>query len=168
MIGGTINQMKKILILLFLLTFVQTSYAVEFEKLNLPKQAINPGDFYYSPIRLWEKIIEKFQFSKEAKFKYAISQVDKRMSELGFAVKNKRLDEIQRPSQRLAYQVGTLTEFLVKQADKEMKEQLKAKINSFSPALAELRDNFPANSSYWMLVQHDINALKEYADKLSK
>lgn len=147
---------------------VQPVLANEYDKLNLKAETINPGDFYYSPIRLWEKIVEKFQFSKEAKFKYAISLVDKRMSELGFAVKNRRLDEIQRPSQRLAYQVGTLTEFLVKQADKETKEKLKIKINSFSPALSELRDNFPANSSYWMLVQHDINSLKEYSEKLSK
>ncbi|MDO8638387.1 MAG: DUF5667 domain-containing protein [Candidatus Daviesbacteria bacterium] len=160
--------MKKILVLLFLLIFVQTSYATEFEKLNLPSQGINPGDFYYSSTRLWEKIADKFQFNKEAKFKYANSLIDKRMSELAFVVKNKRLDEIQRSSQRLAYQVGTLTEFLIKQGDKVMKEQTRTQINSFTPALSELRDNFPANSSYWMLVQHDINSLKEYSEKLSK
>lgn len=160
--------MKKIFILLLLLVFVHTAYAAEFEKLNLPTQIVNPGDFYYSPVRLWEKIVEKFQFNKENKFKYAGSLIDRRMSELGFVVKNRRLGEIQRSSQRLAYQVGTLTEFLIQQADKEMKEQMKTKINSFSPALSELRDNFPANSSFWMLVQHDINALKEYSEKLSK
>ena len=148
--------------------FVKISYAVEFEKLTLSSQRVNPGDFYYSSVRLWEKIAEKFQFNDEAKFKYSNSLIDKRMSELGFVVKNKRLDEVQRSSQRLAYQVGILTEFLVKQGDKGMKEQTKTQINSFAPALSELRDNFPANSSFWMLVQHDINALKEYADKLSK
>lgn len=165
---GNINSMKKILILLFLFVFVQTAYAVEFEKLNLPNQAVNPGDFYYSPVRLWEKIVEKFQFSNEAKFKYLSSLIDKRIAELNFVVKNKRLDEVQRSSERLAYQVGSLTEFLIKQSDKEMKEQIKAKINSFSPTLSELRDNFPANSSFWMLIQHDINALKEYFEKLGQ
>src|SRR3989344_2276655 len=94
-----INYMKKIFILLFLLIFVKISYAVEFEKLTLSSQRVNPGDFYYSSVRLWEKIAEKFQFNDEAKFKYSNSLIDKRMSELGFVVKNKRLDEVQRSSQ---------------------------------------------------------------------
>lgn len=166
------NLMKKIitlfLIFLFACVYIQTTYASEFEKLNLPNQAINPGDFYYPPVRLWEKIIEKFQFNKEAKFKYSISLVDKRVSELGFIVKNRRLGEVQRSSQRLAFQVGTLTDFLIQQGDKQIKGQLKTRINTFFPALSELRDNFPANSSFWMLVQHDINSLKEYSQKLSE
>lgn len=160
--------MKKFLFLIFLVTTIQTSYAAEFEKLNLPTQLINPGDFYFPSIRLWEKIVDKFQFKTDAKLKYSNSLIDKRMSELGYVVKNRRLDEVQRSTERFAYQVGTLTEFLIKQGDRKMKDQIKAKINSFYPALSELRDNFPANSSFWMLVQHDINSLKEYSDKLSQ
>lgn len=160
--------MKKFVLSIFLIVYVQTAYAAEFEKLNLPTQPINPGDFYYSSVRLWEKIMEKFQFNNDTKFKYSNSLIDKRMSELGYVVKNRRLDEVQRSTQRLAYQVGTLTDFLIKQEDKQMKEQIKTKINSFFPALSELRDNFPANSSFWMLVQHDINSLKEYSEKLTK
>lgn len=160
--------MKKIIILMLLLISTQVTHAAEPEKLNLPTQVVNPGDFYYQPIRLWEKITEKFQFGNDAKFKYLNSLIDKRMSELNFVVKNKRLDEVQRSSQRLAYQVGTLTDLLVQKGDKQAKDQLKTRINSFIPALSELRDNFPANSSFWMLVQHDINSVKEYADKLSK
>ena len=140
--------------------------AQELDRLNLPKQSLNPGDFYYPVVRLWEKIAENFNFGTEAKFKYSNSLIDKRMSELGYVVKNKRLDEVQRSSQRLAYQVGTLTDFLIKQGNKQTKDQLKIKINTFFPALSELRDNFPANSSFWMLVQHDINSLKEYREKL--
>lgn len=160
--------MKKIILLFFVFITTHSAYAAEFEKLNLPSQAINPGDFYYSSVRLWEKIAEKFQFNNDTKFKYSSSLIDKRMSELGYVVKNRRLDEVQRSTQRLAYQVGTLTEFLIKQGDRRMKDQIKTKINSFYPALSELRDNFPANSSFWMLVQHDINSLKEYSEKLSK
>lgn len=160
--------MKKIIFLFFVFISIHSAYAAEFEKLNLPAQSINPGDFYYSSVRLWEKIAEKFQFNNDTKFKYSSSLIDKRMSELGYIVKNRRLDEVQRSTQRLAYQVGTLTEFLIKQGDRKMKDQIKTKINSFSPALSELRDNFPANSSFWMLVQHDINSLKEYSDKLNR
>lgn len=160
--------MKRIIILLFLLFSVQVTYASELEKLNLPTQSVNPGDFYYSPVRLWEKITEKFQFKTDTKFKYSNSLIDKRMSELGYVIKNKRLDEVQRSTQRLAYQVGVLSELLIQNKNTQMKEQLNKKINSFFPALAELRDNFPANSSFWMLVSHDINGLKEYSEKLSK
>lgn len=147
---------------------VQTAYATKFENLNLTPQSINPGDFYFSFIRLLEKISYKFQFSNDSKFKYSSSLINKRISELGFIVKNRRLNEVQRSSERLAYQVGTLTDFLIKQGNKQMKDQLKIKINTFFPVLSELRDNFPANSSFWMLIQHDINALKEYYEKLSK
>jgi len=160
--------MKKIFITIFLLFSVQLAYASELETLNLPTQTINPGDFYYSPVRLLEKITEKLKFQKNDRFDYLSSLIDKRMSDLGFVVKNKRLGEIQRSSERLAYQVGTLTDLLIKEMNTEKKENLNKKINSFSPALAELRDNFPANSSYWMLVQHDINSLKEYSEKLTR
>lgn len=47
--------MKKIFFSLLLFILVQTSYAAEFEKLDLPTQSINPGDFYYPAVRLWEK-----------------------------------------------------------------------------------------------------------------
>ena len=160
--------MKKVFVIIFLLFSVQLTFASEIENLKLPTQAINPGDFYYLPVRLWEKIAEKFQFDSNSKFKYSSTLIDKRMSELGFVVKNQRLGEVQKSSERLAYEVGTLTDLLIKEKDAQKKGQLNKKINSFFPALAELRDNYPANSSFWMLVQHDINALKEYSEKLSK
>lgn len=157
--------MKKIAILILLLFSVQVIYASELEKLNLPTQSINPGDFYYPAVRLLEKIGEKFQFDNNAKFNYLNFLIDKRMSELSFVIKRNRLDEIQRSTERLSYQVGITTDFLIKQKDK--KGLLKAKINNFLPTLAELRDKHPANSSFWMLVQHDINSLKEYSEKLN-
>lgn len=160
--------MKKIIVLILLLFTVQITYATELENLNLPTQAINPGDFYYSPVRLWEKITARFQFNNNSKFNFSNSLIDKRMSELIFVVKNRRLDEVQRSSERLAYEVGTLTDLLIKEGNAQKKEQLKKKIDGFAPALAELRDNFAANTSFWMLVSHDINALKEYSEKLSK
>lgn len=162
------RSIKKLFILILLFIIVQPTYADEFSKLNLPSQTINPGDFYYSFVRLWEKIAEKFQFNNEAKFKYSNSLIDKRMSELGYVVKNKRLGEVQHSSERLAYQVGTLTDDLIKKGNKENSNQLRKKIGSYFQALSELRDYFSANSSFWMLVQHDINSLKIYSDKLGK
>lgn len=162
------KSIKKLFILILLFIIVQPTYADEFGKLNLPAQTINPGDFYYPFVRLWEKIAERFQFSSDAKFKYSNSLIDKRMLELAYVVKNKRLGEIQHSSERLAFQVGTLTDDLIKDGNKEQINQLKKKIGSYFQALSQLRDYFPANSSYWMLVQHDINYLKIYSDKLGK
>ncbi len=165
---NSMRLIKKLLILILLLIIVQPTYADEFGKLNLPTQTINPGDFYYPFVRLWEKIVEKFQFSPDGKYKYSSSLIDKRMSELGYVVKNKRLGEVQHSSERLSYKVGTLTDDLIKNVNKENSNLLKRKIASYFQALSELRDYFPANSAYWMLVQHDINSLKIYSDKLSK
>lgn len=160
--------MKKAILIILLFIFGQTVQAEEFDKLNLPTPAIKPGDFYYQFVRLTEKISEKFQFNDNAKFNYSMSLIDKRFSELGFVVKGKRIGEVQKSSERLAYEVGKLTDYLRKLKDKGRTEQLKNKINTFLPALEELRDNYPANSSYWMLIQHDINSLKEYFQKLSE
>lgn len=164
--------MKSLFVLIFLVLslFLDNDLvgAKEFDELNLPKQIVNPGDFYYPAKRLWEKIRERLNFNNEVKYGYYKSLSEFRMSELGFVVKNKRLGEVERASQRFAFYAGTLTEHLMKYGTKGQKDEIRSKFKSFVTPLDELRDNFPANSSFWMLVQHDINSLKEYSEKLAK
>lgn len=164
--------MKSLFVLIFLVLslFLDNDlvHAKEFDELNLPKQIINPGDFYYPAKRLWEKIRERLNFNNEAKYGYYKSLLEFRMSELGFVVKNKRLGEVERASQRFAFQSGILTDYLTKHGTRSQKDEILRRFKGFEAPLDELRDYFPANSSFWMLVQHDINSLKIYSEKLER
>ena len=127
--------------------------------LSLPNTKINPGSFYYPVKRLWEKGQEKLQFSKQAKINFYQSLLKTKLSELNYVVEKKFLSEVQRASERFAYQAGILTEELIRQNKSADKENVIKEFERFSPFLDTLRDKYEANSSYWMLIQHDINTL---------
>ena len=141
-------------------------YAQDSPQLDLPKTTINPGSFYYSFKRLWEKGVEKLQFSKKSKINFYQSQLKVKLAELNFVVENKLLSEVQTSSERFAYQAGILTEELLKQNKAEDKEKFIKEFEQMQNFLDKLRDKYPANSSFWMLVQHDINTLKILVEKL--
>lgn len=156
------------LILVTVLPVRDLTLANELDKLNLPKATLNPGDFYYPVKRLWEKLMQKLQFNEEAKIKSYTSLVDLRMSELDYVIKTQRLGELERATQRFSFQLGVLSEYLIRIKSQDKKVQVASKLESFIAPLEELRDKFPANSSFWMLIQHDINSAKQYLEKLIK
>lgn len=141
-------------------------YADGVEQLNLPKTTIYPGSFYYSFKRLFEKGQEKLLFSPESKKSFYESILKMRLSELNYVTSKRDLSEIQTSSERFAYQAGILTNEIVKQNKTNDKENLIKEFGSFGKFLADLRDKYPANSSFWMLVQHDINTLSILSDRL--
>lgn len=136
------------------------------ESLNLPSTVINPDSFYYPLKRAWEKLREKFVFSTKDKIKYENLLVKNRLAELKFVVENKILSEIQHGSERFAYSAGILTDAAVKDGAKRTKENITEDFKRYNPLLEKLRDNYPANSSFWMLLQHDINSLQILSERL--
>lgn len=128
--------------------------------LNLPNTKINPGSFYYPVKRVWEKGLEKLQFSTGQKIAFYKSQLKTRLAELNYVVEKKLLSEVQSATERFAYTAGILTEELIRQNKTAEKENLIKEFEQFGPFLDKLRDVYPANSSFWMLIQHDINSLK--------
>ena len=136
------------------------------ESISINNEAINPGSFYYSFKRLLEKGMEKFQFTRQSKVNFLESLLNKRLAELNFVVENKLLSEVQTSSERFAYQVGILTQELVKQNKLQEKEKFLKEFEQMQKFLEKLRDVYPANTSFWMLVQHDINTLGILSEKL--
>lgn len=130
----------------------------------LKNETINPGSFYYQFKRLWEKGVERLQFSEQSRINFYKSQFDSRLSELNYVVNKKLLSEIQTSSERFAYQAGILTDEQVK--DNKDKDESLGRFKQVQKFLESLRDHYPANSSYWMLIQHDINSLAILSDKL--
>lgn len=157
---------KKVLVLLCLFAFVLSGSVYANEQLNLPDTKINPGSFYYPVKRLWEKGQEKLQFSRQAKINFYGSLLKTRLAELNYVVEKKLLSQVQGSSERFAYYAGILTEEIVKQNKDADKKNLIKEFKNFSPFLESLRDKYEANSSFWMLVQHDINTLRILSDQL--
>lgn len=145
------------------------AFAASFEKLNLPQQKVNPDSFVYPMKRLWEKFREKTIRKHETKVSYYEDIIEIRLSELGYVAKNKKIGQTQKASERFSYFSGVLTEYLVEQegADED-KNRLVEKFKSYKEPLEELRDEFPANSSDWMLIAYAIDSLDEYSSKLQE
>ena len=155
---------KKILIFLCLFTFVLSGSVYANEQLSLPDTKINPGSFYYPFKRILEKGWEKLQFGKTQKIDFYKSQLKTRLAELNYVVEKKLLSEVQSSSERFAYYAGILTGELVK--ENIDKEKAVKEFEQYSNFLEKLRDKYEANSSFWMLIQHDINALGILSDQL--
>ncbi len=156
----------KIIVLSLIISLVMSGTAYATEELNLPDTKITPGSFYYPFKRIWEKGWEKLQFSSASKIAFYNSQLKTRLSELNYVVEKKLLSEVQRSTERFAYQAGILTEETIKQNKAVDKENLIKEFEKFKPFLDSLRDKYEANSSFWMLIQHDINTLGILSEKL--
>ncbi len=156
------------LLLLMVMVFLagtELIYAQNTQDLKLPNTIINPGSFYYPFKRLVEKGRERVIFSEEGKISFYTSLLRTRLSELDYVTEKKVLSEIQGSSERFAYQAGILTEELIQSKSKKKKEIVK-EFEKYGTFLGSLRDRYPANSSFWMLVQHDINTLSILSGQL--
>lgn len=165
------NFFSKAIILLLSLTMLLSLqlrfiYAEDAEQLGLPKISVNPGSFYYPFKRIIEKGKGRLIFSQETRVSFYESLLKIRLSELNYVTDKKVLSEIQGGSERFAYQAGILTEELIKQNNVNMKANIIKEFEKYRNFLANLRDRYPANSSFWMLVQHDINTLSILSERL--
>lgn len=133
---------------------------------DIKNEFINPGSFYFSFKRLWEKGLERLQFNTQSKINFYFSQFQVRIAELNYVVENKFLSEVQQSSERLAYQAGMLTDLLIEQNNNEEKQKYIKEFEKYKQSLEKLRDVYPANTSFWMLIQHDINTLEILSEKL--
>lgn len=152
--------------LIFFLLFTQAKvFAAD---INLPHTTINPDKYlFFSIKRLVEKGIFYTKLSKESKVDYLRDLTLTRTAELKYVVENKLLGEVERSTQRLSYQVGALSDFIVANAELQNKKQNTVNLlDGFKKPLATLRDQYPANSSFWMLVQHSINSIDLNLEKL--
>lgn len=136
------------------------------EALNLPDNKINPESFLYPIKRLSENILLRFNFSSDSKFKFYENLTRVRLAELKHVAERKLLGQIETSSQRFAYQVGILTDYIVRNKLNKEKDKILQSFEQYKPVLAKLRDLYPANSSYWLLLQQDIDTLNINADKL--
>jgi hypothetical protein len=152
-------------LLIFTLLRPQVIYAIDSGLLLKPK--IIPGTFQYNLERAWEKVYISFIFSNKGRVKYYNHLLDKRLSELNYLVETKDLSNIENSSYRFSYQAGVLAEALEFE-DNNSRLATISKFKDYSSFLEKLRDEFPANSSNWLLIQQNIDTLKILSEKLQK
>lgn len=148
-------------ICIFVLFFIFSSatiYAKLPEDYNLITQNILPTSPSYTFKRLKEKVGMVFKFSQKSKYSYSLILLERRLSELVSVVDNKNLDLMVTSSQRFSYQAGTTATINTKLKDNQ-DDKIREVFNKYSKVLDELRDNYPANSAYWLLMQQNIDTL---------
>lgn len=144
-------------------------YSVE-DQLNkevVKAKGIYPDSFFYLVKRIWEKLVSFILIFPEAEIRYEIYLLDERFSELDYVANNKIYPKMEESSKRFAFQAGILTEELIRQNNPQEKKNFVIKFNRNLELLLKLRDIFPANSAYWLLLQDDINTLQILINQLS-
>lgn len=136
------------------------------ENFNLPKTLVNPGSFLYPIKRLSENILLKFNFSSDSIFKFHRNLTKVRLAELKHVAERKLLGQIETSSQRFAYQDGILTDYIVSSKLDKEKGKILEDFEQYKSIISKLRDIYLANSSYWLLLQQDIDTLDLNAAKL--
>ncbi|MEK7472782.1 MAG: hypothetical protein AAB625_01955 [Patescibacteria group bacterium] len=145
--------------------FTQITQAQSPESFGLTLQQTLPGNSKYTLKRFKEKAIEFFKFTHKSKSAYREILLEKRLSELVSLIENKNINDVANSTQRFAYQAGKLAEGSYKDSS-DRKNEIITLFEKYKPTLEKMRDNFPANSPFWLLSQHDINTLDILADKL--
>lgn len=116
--------------------------------------------------RLQEKITLFFKFSSQDKARYQKDLIEKRMAELEFVINSGQGDLIEEVSSRYAAYVGKFSDYVVSKNVTDEKHQFLVMFDSHLKILEELRDHFPSNSGFWLLLQHDINTVKIFSEKI--
>lgn len=132
----------------------------------ISRQKINPDSPYYDIKRLWEKINEQMRFSQESKIGYSQILAENRLSELSYVAQEKKLDYFETSSNRLSAQVGTVVNLAAKTASPRKKAEIVLQFTKYINVLEKLRDLYSANSSYWLLIQQNIDTLNILSEKL--
>jgi len=160
---------KKTLIILFsLLTLlfipqVKTVFAQE-ETVYLPVEKTLPTSSLYPFKRLWEKARLTLIFTQNGKLNYKKLLMEKRLSELVSLVNNKDTENIERASQRFAYQAGVYAEQV--QKNNHSTEEALETFGKYKRVFPRLRDHYPANGAYWLSIQQDLDTLNILSDEI--
>lgn len=156
-----------IFFVIFFLVLTQTTVLAH--ELELPKTGINPNNYLlYSMKRLVEKAVVFTKITQESKTNYYKDLTYKRMAELKTVVDQNLLSEVQHSTERLSYEVGILSDYVsANKTDTSIRNQeISHFLEDFKGPLATLRDQYPANSPYWLLIQHNINSIDINLEKL--
>lgn len=157
---------KIVLVLLLVITFVyfpnlafsEETVKVSDLKSEVEKSPSDPGSISFLIGRIYEKVSEKILFLDDSKINFSKKILNKRFSELVYLAEKKDTEQIQKASERFAYQAGKLTD-LVKDKPTAEKEKVVSLFSTYKNDLDKIKHNYEQDSGYWILMLHDINTL---------
>lgn len=141
-----------------LLVYSGASVKVSDLKSEVDQNPSDPGSISFLISRLFEKVSEKILFLEDSKVNFSKKILNKRFSELVYLAEKKDTEQIQRSSERFAYQAGLLADLIKDQPIAE-KEKVVSLFNSYKDDLNKIKHNYEQDSGYWILMLHDINTL---------
>lgn len=160
--------MRKIFLILFLALFIflpNLAFA-DINQESTPSFKVKVEKVSNVIDRLKEKITLFFKFNSDDKLNYQQQLVEQRLGELDYVIRDGQGDFIEEVSSRYAAYVGRLSESVLSSKNNNKRGEVIRMFNNHLPILAVMRDNFPANSGFWLLLQHDINTVRIYSAKI--
>lgn len=120
---------------------------------------------------LFEKISEKIslmlKFNQEDKADYYQELLDKRLAEIEFVTENGQGDLIEETSSRYATYLSTVSDFIISNKINNKKDSVLKTLEEHLKVLESIQSNFEFESGWWILIQHDINLVKDAKNKIN-
>lgn len=118
--------------------------------------------------KIFERINLLTKFSAEDKAKYWQKLTDIRLAELKMEVDDKNFDLVEETASRYSTYLGNYAGFLIAKKVIGQKQTFLDQTDSRLGILTELRDRFEYDSAWWLMIQHDINTIGIFKDRLSQ
>lgn len=162
--------MKKILLVFFISVFFLNTITVNAQgKIKQSSEsAVKVDRISNIRDRLFEKISLFFKFSQEQKLDYLIYLQEKRLADLKYAIDNDNGDLIEELSSRYSTYLGKMVNFMSEKKLSYKKEEVLKMMENHKVILDTLQKNFKFESGFWLLLQHDINTIKIFSDKVKQ
>lgn len=118
-------------------------------------ESVNPDSLTYPLKRFGEQAKLFFSFDERNKTAYFLSLLDTRFNELVYTINFKKTGFLNETVSRYNTFVGK-----IKLNSKNIKHEFKLKFSQNIKVLEMLRDQYPANSAYWLNIQQSIDTTR--------
>lgn len=116
--------------------------------------------------KVYEKVTLFLKFDNKSKANYQQHLTEKRLAELSFVIESNQIDSVEPTASRYATSLGTLTDFVVSNRIVDKRADLMNMFDKHSSVAAELQKRFEFESGWWLVLQHDINTINIFKEKI--
>lgn len=118
------------------------------------------------------KVLERanliFKFSGLDRARYWQKLLDIRLAELKMEVDDENFDLVEETASRYSTYLGRYAEFVIGKKIIDQKETILDQLKVHSEVLSKLRDGFEYDSAWWLMIQHDVNTIQIFKERIEK
>ena len=153
-------------LLLIILIFILISSPVSAQEIKPEVQKIYTGSVFYPIKRLWEKIALNILFMEDSKINYHSKLLKARFAELAKVIEDNSIDQLQEVTERFSYQAGIYAQAVLSSSDRKLKSKVVGEFKNYQNSIIKLQEKVSPNTSFYRLVQYDIETLQILSDQL--